>query len=44
MKAYGSKRCYHACRVVQAGNGKKIKFVVGVKSRKSGRKVNQDKE
>jgi hypothetical protein len=38
MKAYGSKRTYHDARVVQAGNGKKIKFTTGVKSRKQGRK------
>jgi hypothetical protein len=38
MRAYGSKRCYHDCRVYQAGNGKKIKFVVGVKNRKHDRK------
>ena len=42
MRAYGSKRCYHDCRVVQAGNGKKIKFTVGVKSRKSGRKIEKE--
>ena len=40
MRAYGSKRCYHDCRVTQAGNGKKIKFTIGVKSRKNGRKSN----
>jgi hypothetical protein len=39
MKAFGSKRCRHDCRVIQAGRGKKIKFTIGVKSRKSGRKV-----
>ena len=42
MKAFGSKRCYHDCRVVQAGNGKKIKFTVGVKNRKSGRKLDKE--
>ena len=42
MRAYGSKRSYHLCRVVQAGNGKKIKFTVGVKSRKSGRKIEKE--
>jgi hypothetical protein len=42
MKAFGSKRCYHDCRVVQVGNGKKIKFTVGVKSRKSGRKLDKE--
>ena len=42
MRAYGSKRGYHNCRVVQAGDGKKIKFTVGVKSRKSGRKVDKE--
>jgi hypothetical protein len=42
MKAYGSKRGYHDCRVVQAGRGKKIKFTIGVKSRKSGRKVDKE--
>ena len=31
MKAFGSKRCLHDCRVVQAGNGKKVKFTFGVK-------------
>jgi len=39
MKAFGSKRCLHDCRVVQAGRGKKIKFTIGVKSRKNGRRV-----
>jgi hypothetical protein len=38
MKAFGSKRTYHDCRVYRAGNGKKILFTTGVKSKKSGRK------
>ena len=39
MRAYGSKRCYHRCKVVKAGNGKKIEFTLGVKSRKLGRQL-----
>jgi hypothetical protein len=42
MKAFGSKRCLHDCRVVKAGNGKKIKFTVSVKNRKAGRKFNEN--
>lgn len=42
MKAFGSKRTYHDCRVYRAGNGKKILFTVGVKSRKSGRKFKKE--
>ena len=43
MRAFGSKRTYHDdCRVYQAGNGKKILFTVGVKSRKAGRKFNKE--
>jgi len=42
MKAFGSKRCYHDCRVYRAGFGKKILFTIGVKSRKSGRKFNKE--
>jgi hypothetical protein len=38
MRAFGSKRTYHDCRVYRAGNGKKILFTVDVKSKKSGRK------
>jgi hypothetical protein len=38
MKAFGSKRTYHECRVIRAGRGKKILFLVGVKSKKRGRK------
>jgi hypothetical protein len=39
MKAFGSKRTYHDCRVYRAGYGKKILFTTGVKSRKHGRKA-----
>jgi hypothetical protein len=42
MKAFGSKRAYHDCRVYRAGNGKKILFTVGVKSKKAGRKFNKE--
>lgn len=44
MKAFGSKRCYHDCRVVRAARGKKILFIVGVKNRKAGRKVVKEYE
>jgi hypothetical protein len=39
VKAFGSKRAYHDCRVYRAGRGKKILFTTGVKSRKHGRKT-----
>jgi hypothetical protein len=42
MRAFGSNRSYHLCRVVQAGRGKKIKFTIVVKSRKSGRKIEKE--
>jgi hypothetical protein len=38
MKAYGNKRCLHDCRVYRAGDGRKIKYTVGVKSKKYGRR------
>lgn len=38
MRAYGSKRCLHDCRVYRAGWGRKIRYTVGVKSNKHGRK------
>lgn len=39
MLKFGSenKRTYRDCRVYSAGNGKKIKFTVGVKNRKRDR-------
>ena len=42
MKAFGSKRTYHDCRVYRAGLGKKTLFTIGVKSKKSGRKFNKE--
>ena len=42
MKAFGSKRTYRDCRVYRAGNGKKILFTIGVKSKKSGRKFKKE--
>ena len=42
MKAFGAtKRTYHDCRVYQAGSGKKVKFTVGIKNRKLGRKMKE---
>jgi hypothetical protein len=42
MKAFGSKRTYHDCRVYRAGSGKKILFTTGVKSKKNGRKYDRE--
>lgn len=39
MKAYGSKRTYHDCRVYRAGRNRKILFTTGVKNRKLNRKL-----
>lgn len=41
MRAYGSKRTLHDCRVFQAGFGKKILFTTGVKNKKFGRTLNR---
>lgn len=41
MKAFGSVRTFRDVRVFQAGRGKKIKFTIGIKSRKAGRKVRE---
>lgn len=38
MKAFGSVRAYHKCRVTRAGFGKKIRVAIFVKSRKAGRR------
>jgi hypothetical protein len=37
MKAFGSVRTYHKCRVTRAGFGKKIRVAIFVKNRKAGR-------
>jgi hypothetical protein len=37
MKAFGSVRTYHKCRVTCAGFGKKIRVAIFVKNRKAGR-------
>lgn len=39
MKAFGSKRKHIDVRVYRAGNGKKILYTIGVKSRKLGRRI-----
>jgi hypothetical protein len=37
MKAFGSVRTYHKCRVTRAGDGKKIRVAIFVKNRKAER-------
>ena len=45
MKPFGStKRTYHDVRITQAGRGRKIKFTIGIKNRKCGRKVDPIEE
>ena len=44
MKALGSKRTYHDCRVYRAGSNKKVLFTTGVKSKKLGRRFKIEPE